>query len=163
MKKAMSIRKSRELSGHLGKHEEVTIGESRCLHRGCVIFDQCFNSGGGGTSLHSPKYHLLPIDMRQPPSEALASSLCPEGQTPLLSPHLPTLLLFECVLAYMAPSASNAIIQWFSDYQANSQEDVVLGGIVYEMFGLNDSFGRVMLNNLKVSSSFKTPHDPRQT
>jgi len=37
---------------------------------------------------------------------------------PLLSPTLPTLLLFECVLAYMSPAASNALIQWFVDYFA---------------------------------------------
>ena len=53
----------------------------------------------------------------------------------------------------MAPEASSALIQWFVDYFSNdNQEGAVLGGIVYEMFGLNDPFGRVMLNNLKVLS-----------
>jgi len=56
----------------------------------------------------------------------------------------------------MAPEASSALIQWFVDYfSGNNQENAVLGGIVYEMFGLNDSFGRVMLNNLKVFRHFK--------
>lgn len=128
----MSIRKSRELSGVLGRHEDVTLG-------------------AGGTSLHSPTYRLLPVDIRLPPSQVLGQSLCPPGQQPLINPNLPTLLLFECVLAYMSPSASDAVIQWFADYfaKSGSEESVALGGIVYEMFGLNDSFGKVMLNNLK--------------
>jgi [phosphatase 2A protein]-leucine-carboxy methyltransferase len=67
----------------------------------------------------------------------------------MLSPTLPTLLLFECVLAYMEPATSNALIQWFVDYFAAAPGGL-LGGVVYEMFKLNDAFGRVMLNNLKV-------------
>ena len=98
-------------------------------------------------ALHSPKYHLLPIDMRRPPSETLTPNL-----VPLLSPSLPTLLIFECVLAYMEPKASEGVIQWFVDFCAPSQ-GTVLGGIVYEMFGLGDAFGKVMLNNLKVCST----------
>ena len=68
----------------------------------------------------------------------------------LLSPNLPTLLLFECVLVYMSPQASEALVRWFVDYFSTSSTPTVLGSIVYEMFGLNDSFGKVMLNNLKV-------------
>lgn len=68
----------------------------------------------------------------------------------LLSPDLPTLLLFECVLVYMTPQASDALIQWFVDYFSASTEATVLASVIYEMFGLDDSFGKVMLNNLKV-------------
>ena len=59
----------------------------------------------------------------------------------------------------MSPSASSALIQWFVDYFSPSDSSAgtpnegrcaVLGGIVYEMFGLGDAFGRVMLNNLQV-------------
>lgn len=70
----------------------------------------------------------------------------------MLSPTLPTLLLFECVLAYMDPAASNALIRWFVDY-FGATPGGLLGGVVYEMFKLNDAFGRVMLNNLKVRSA----------
>ncbi|KAI9568877.1 S-adenosyl-L-methionine-dependent methyltransferase [Boletus coccyginus] len=97
-KKAMAIRKSRELSAVLGSPENIIVAS-------------------GGTALHSSKYHLLSCDLRHPPSTSLGLML--DG---LLSPSLPTLLLFECV---------------------------IFGAIVYEMFGLQDAFGQVMLNNLQ--------------
>ncbi|KZT21057.1 leucine carboxyl methyltransferase [Neolentinus lepideus HHB14362 ss-1] len=126
-KKAMAIKKSKELSKVLGQPEDIKLGS-------------------GGMALHSPIYHLIPADLRLPPSETLSSALATPG-SPLLSPSLPTLLLFECVLVYMSPEASCSLIQWFTDYF--SQGSGPLGGIVYEMFGLSDSFGRVMHENLK--------------
>ena len=63
----------------------------------------------------------------------------------------------------MSPSASSALIQWFVDYFSGSSSSAAtsthggcpaLGGIVYEMFGLGDAFGRVMLSNLQVLSPF---------
>lgn len=85
----------------------------------------------------------------------LASPSTSDSTTPLLSPDVPTLLLFECVLVYMTPEASAQLVQWFIDYFSSTDNNAnrkprVLGGIVYEMFGLNDPFGRVMVNNLKV-------------
>ncbi|KAI0741113.1 leucine carboxyl methyltransferase [Earliella scabrosa] len=128
-KKAMAIRKSKELSAALGKPEDVSLAN-------------------GGTSLDSPVYHLLAGDLRRPPTESLAPLLASLTE-PLLSPALPTLLIFECVLAYMSPAASNAVLQWFTAYFAGGGGHGVLGCIVYEMFALEDSFGKVMVNNLK--------------
>ncbi|KAJ7152988.1 S-adenosyl-L-methionine-dependent methyltransferase [Mycena filopes] len=103
-KKAMAIRKSKELSAVLG---DVTV-----VH--------------GGTGLTSPKYHLLPTDLRLPPADTFGRLLASEaGQY----------------------SASSAVLEWFRDYFA--QGSAVLGSIVYEMFGLQDSFGRVMVANLQ--------------
>ncbi|KDQ28245.1 hypothetical protein PLEOSDRAFT_1089644 [Pleurotus ostreatus PC15] len=138
-KKTMAITKSRELSSLLGKPGEVQIDKS-------------------GTGLHSPKYHLFGVDLRLPPADTLsillASPSTSDSTTPLLSPDVPTLLLFECVLVYMTPEASAQLVQWFVDYFSSTDNNTnrklrVLGGIVYEMFGLNDPFGRVMVNNLK--------------
>ncbi|KAH6913985.1 leucine carboxyl methyltransferase [Coprinopsis sp. MPI-PUGE-AT-0042] len=131
-KKAMSIRKSKELSAVLGEPGQVKVG-------------------GGGTELHSANYHLLSADLRQSPEEALGPLFRNtendiHGQ-PVLSPSLPTLVLFECVLAYMDPSLSSQLLRWLVDYM--SKEVGVLGCVVYEMYKLNDSFGRVMLANLK--------------
>ncbi|KAJ7207981.1 leucine carboxyl methyltransferase [Mycena pura] len=127
-KKAMAIRKSEVLSAVLGNPSDVTL-----LH--------------GGAGLDSPVYHLLPTDLRLPPADTLGKLLASEGSA-ILSPALPTLLLFECVLVYMTPTASSAILQWFLDY-FSSAGSPALGSIVYEMFRLQDSFGRVMVENLK--------------
>ncbi|KAF7328881.1 Leucine carboxyl methyltransferase 1 [Mycena venus] len=127
-KKAMAIRKSKELSAVLGDPADVVVAQ-------------------GGTGLSSPTYHLLPADLRLPPADTLGRVLASESG-PILSPTLPTLLLFECVLVYMSPAASSAVLQWFRDY-FSSDGSGVLGSIVYEMFRLQDSFGRVMVDNLK--------------
>ncbi|KAJ7074545.1 S-adenosyl-L-methionine-dependent methyltransferase [Mycena amicta] len=124
-KKAMAIRKSKDLSAVLG---DVTISH-------------------GGTGLTSSNYHLLPVDLRLPPTATLAKLLASENDA-ILSPTLPTLLLFECVLVYMTPEASSAVLRWFVDF-FSAAESAALGSIVYEMFRLQDSFGRVMIENLK--------------
>ncbi|KAF7290573.1 Leucine carboxyl methyltransferase 1 [Mycena indigotica] len=121
-KKAMAIRKSKDLSAILG---EVNVSL-------------------GGTGLTSTNYHLLPVDLRLPPEATLANHL----SSAILSSTLPTLLLFECVLVYMSPEASSAILQWFVEFFSGG-ETAPLGSIVYEMFGLQDAFGRVMVENLK--------------
>ncbi|VDC02675.1 unnamed protein product [Peniophora sp. CBMAI 1063] len=117
-RKAMAIRKSRTLNPVLGSDVRI---------------------GGGGTSLHSPIYNLLPVDLRHSPSTSLGPNV-----SPLLDPALPTLVLCECVLAYLHPSTSDALLTWFGEHCKG-----VLGVAIYEMFGLNDSFGRVMKSNLK--------------
>ncbi|KAJ7280199.1 S-adenosyl-L-methionine-dependent methyltransferase [Mycena rebaudengoi] len=127
-KKTMAIRKSKELSAVLGSPDTVTVSH-------------------GGTALNSPSYHLLPADLRLPPAETLAPLLASTSDA-ILSPALPTLLLFECVLVYMSPAASSTLLQWFVDY-FSPEGGGVLGSIVYEMFKLQDSFGRVMVNNLQ--------------
>ena len=97
-------------------------------------------------------YHLLATDLRRPPVETLEPLLASQSP-PLLSCSLPTLLLFECVLVYMEPGASNGILRWFTDYFSTPAAEAsrsVLGCVVYEMFALEDSFGKVMVNNLRV-------------
>ena len=109
--------------------------------------------------MRSPVYNLIPIDLRTPPVVSL-EPLLSSGDEPLLSPSLPTLLLFECVLAYMTPSASNALIQWFVNYFGSPTGGGLLGAVVYEMFKLGDAFGRVMLTNLKVRVRLFLPSSP---
>lgn len=126
LKKAMAIRNPKSgLSTILG-HSELDLG---------------------GQALHSSKYHLLPCDLRNPPAD-----IFPGLFKEYLSPALPTLLLFECVLVYMSPEASSTLIQWFVDFFSPSTRTPspgTLGCTVYEMFGLEDSFGQVMMNNLR--------------
>ncbi|KAJ7074525.1 S-adenosyl-L-methionine-dependent methyltransferase, partial [Mycena amicta] len=114
-KKAVAIRKSKDLSAFL-----VASYRARAHNIG---------KAHGGTGLTSSNYHLLPVDLRLPPT-------------------LPTLLLFECVLVCMTPEASSAVFRWFVDY-FSAAEGAALGRIVCEMFRLQNSFGRVMIENLK--------------
>ncbi|KAG9126168.1 carboxy methyl transferase for protein phosphatase 2A [Ceratobasidium sp. 392] len=99
----------------------------------------------GGAALRSQQYHLLPLDLRAGPS-ALApltdSSADPSSPSPL-NPDLPTLFIAECVFVYMTQDASSAIVRWFSETFSRT------AGIVYEMFGVQDAFGKVLKENLK--------------
>lgn len=98
----------------------------------------------GGAALRSEVYHLLPIDLRGGPSVlSVLTANSTDPSSPPLNPNLPTLFIAECVFVYMAPSASAAIVRWFAETFNRS------AGIVYEMFGLEDSFGRVLKDNLK--------------
>ncbi|CEL52565.1 Leucine carboxyl methyltransferase 1 OS=Cryptococcus neoformans var, neoformans serotype D (strain B-3501A) GN=PPM1 PE=3 SV=1 [Rhizoctonia solani AG-1 IB] len=96
----------------------------------------------GGIGLSSPNYHLIPLDLREGAS-ALEILTAASSSSPPLDPSLPTLFIAECVFVYMPPNASGAIIQWFSNTFKRT------AGIVYEMFGLQDSFGKVLKDNLK--------------
>jgi len=91
----------------------------------------------GGTMLSSSVYNLVPADIRAD-TKALFDTL-----STVLSSQQPTIVLAECVFPYMSQSASAYVLQWFPATFSN------IGVIVYEMFGLEDSFGRVMRANLQ--------------
>ncbi|KAL9712059.1 carboxy methyl transferase for protein phosphatase 2A [Leucoagaricus gongylophorus] len=131
-KKAMCIKKSRELL-------QVTETVSTTL-------------GNGGAALHTPKYHLLAADLRSDPADTLQEILTKPFETsasPILSTEYPTLLLFECVLAYMTVETSSRLLQWFINHFSTGNDKATtpigpLGCVIYEMFGLNDSFGKIL-------------------
>jgi len=70
----------------------------------------------GGTGLSSSLYHLLPVDLRESPEPSLSTLIQSraENTTPILRVDVPTLFLAECVLVYMAPEESSAVLHWFS-------------------------------------------------
>ncbi|KAF8320326.1 leucine carboxyl methyltransferase [Clavulina sp. PMI_390] len=92
----------------------------------------------GGMALRATNYTLIPADLRLPPAATLGPLLT--GDT--LSPNIPTLFISECVFAYMPKASSDALINWFSE---NFE---ITAGALYEMFGLNDPFGKIMRQNL---------------
>jgi tRNA wybutosine-synthesizing protein 4 len=58
-------------------------------------------------------------------------------------PSKPTLVVAECLLCYMPPEASKAMLEWFGARAARA----VL--VAYEMVHPGDPFGRTMMNNLR--------------
>ncbi|KAH8830399.1 S-adenosyl-L-methionine-dependent methyltransferase [Flagelloscypha sp. PMI_526] len=113
-KKAMAIKKHMSLNSLLGDPSQISLSH-------------------GGTCLHSPKYQLLSLDMRQSLDALLKPVTLPGLSFPINS--------------YTRFYKSNAILQWFANHFTGP--GATLAGVVYEMFMLNDPFGRVMLNNMK--------------
>ncbi|KAJ9110608.1 hypothetical protein QFC22_006707 [Naganishia vaughanmartiniae] len=110
-------------------------------------------------------YALIPLDLRQDlppiPTESDPNPVHPltKHLLPFLDPTVPTLFLAECLFCYMPPSASASAIDWFgSVFSRPAGPDGPEGGgcmgVVYEMCGLDDSFGAVMKRNLMASSAF---------
>lgn len=116
-------------------------------------------TGSTDSSLTSSIYAIRDVDLRhfQIRFPEFITSSTPSKDDPsstskrLLDTSLPTLVIAECVLVYMDQSHSDALIKWFADTFS------VVGAITYEMFGLDDSFGRVMRENLKVSRFSGSP------
>lgn len=103
-------------------------------------------AANGGTGLSSRYYSIVPSDLRTLPS--LSQTLLGDGATlGVLDPSLPTLLLAECVLVYLPPASTSALLSWF----ASSFNVTGSCSVAYDPFGLEDSFGQVMLRNLAVS------------
>lgn len=89
------------------------------------------------SSLQSPTYNLNSLDLRD-----LASSSPPS--IPNLSPSLPTLLISECCLCYLAPQTTSSILSHFTTLIPSASLAIIL----YEPIRPYDSFGKTMLTNL---------------
>lgn len=90
--------------------------------------------------LVSPVLTMMSSDLRRAPADELGPLMS------MLDMGLPTLVLSECVFPYISPDATSAVLRWFSE------KFTQIATISYDMFGLDDSFGRVMADNLKVMS-----------
>lgn len=85
----------------------------------------------------SDHYKLLPADLRD------LNSLNMILEQAKMDPSLPTLILAECVLIYLDPTVSRAVVEWAG------QKFSTLIFIVYEQIHPDDGFGRQMLKNLE--------------
>ncbi|CEP10343.1 hypothetical protein [Parasitella parasitica] len=95
MKKAMMIKKRKELYSLLGVEEQGKLGR-------------------GGMDLLGKDYSLLGGDLRNWPD--IAKRLLDAG----LDLELPVLFLSECVFIYISPEESNAILRWITDQVKNA-------------------------------------------
>lgn len=118
--------------------------------------------------LHSSKYTLLAADLRNlhpdtPTEHRINSDLLFGSTNTTLKSELPTLVLFECVLAYIAPDKADWLIEHlgrrFGDVSAVSYDIALAGdtddasatGTTWAGVPPPSRFGRVMLQNLEVS------------
>lgn len=99
-----------------------------------------------GDALHSPVYHIHPVDLR-----SLAGSSDPGIILPGVDTSLPTLLISECCLIYLSPIEADEVVSFFTKRlfgAVDAQAQPPLGLILYEPIRPNDSFGQVMVSNL---------------
>ena len=126
----------------------------------------------GRPVLHSSRYTLLSADVRAlhpdapSPGRIDAEALFGEASTGL-DPRLPTLVLFECVLAYIEPQRADWLIrvlgETFNDVHALSYDIALAGHTPVSTTGQPigpSKFGRVMLQNLEVSATLQISRSP---
>ncbi|KAF9355388.1 hypothetical protein BGX26_006636 [Mortierella sp. AD094] len=103
-----------------------------------IIADPDLKLGLGGTELYAKDYCLLSGDLRE-----FTESIVPKLKVQGFDTSLPTLFLSECVLIYIQPRDSDAIMDWVG---ANMDASLF---VVYEQINPTDAFGAMMLRNLK--------------
>ena len=94
--------------------------------------------------LHANDYHLITGDLRSlETSPTAAQSLHDKFFKACgLDPDIPTIFISECVLVYMEPTASAALLKWLTQYFSSCVF------IHYEQVNLSDRFGEIMKDNL---------------
>ncbi|KAI8868483.1 leucine carboxyl methyltransferase [Ramicandelaber brevisporus] len=92
--------------------------------------------------LNTASYSLISGDLRQF-EQSVAPSLTSCG----FDAQRPTMVIAECVLVYLQPESSNAVINWFGQ-AFNSATNSCSAFAVYDPMHLGDRFGDVMERNL---------------
>jgi tRNA wybutosine-synthesizing protein 4 len=116
-KKAMLIAAEELLLSKLGLEPKISIVEGEII---------------------SEHYRLLPADLRD------LKDLDRVFLQATLDPKQPTLIIAECVLIYLEPHVSRAVVKWAADKFETA------AFVIYEQIHPNDAFGQQMLRNLEV-------------
>ncbi|KAJ1679777.1 carboxy methyl transferase for protein phosphatase 2A [Spiromyces aspiralis] len=95
---------------------------------------------GGGLGLSSNGYYLINGDLREFEQAVIPMLVSKYG----FKLDTPTLFLSECVLIYLDPQRSDAIIDWITNSMPTASAI-----LVYEQINPNDRFGQMMIQNLK--------------
>ncbi|XP_013415836.2 leucine carboxyl methyltransferase 1-like [Lingula anatina] len=88
--------------------------------------------------LHAANYHIVAADLRD--VAQVTRKLHEAG----IDPKLPTAFIAECVLVYMETSKTEALLKYFADHFHTAFF------INYEQVNMEDRFGEVMLQNLRI-------------
>ncbi|XP_005112353.1 leucine carboxyl methyltransferase 1 [Aplysia californica] len=89
------------------------------------------------TEIHSGSYHLVSSNLRNVGSLESKLTACDVDR------GLPTLFLSECVLVYIETEHTDKLVKWVADSFPTAFF------INYEQVNMGDSFGEVMIENLK--------------
>ncbi|KAL4567227.1 hypothetical protein LXL04_022803 [Taraxacum kok-saghyz] len=111
--------------------EKISASASICREKGELISDN---------------YKLLPVDLRdiQSLNELILAHMDPRYLVVTnVSISLPTFIIAECVLIYLDPESSRAIVQWASTTFSTSIF------FLYEQILPHDAFGQQMIRNLE--------------
>ncbi|XP_010523102.1 PREDICTED: tRNA wybutosine-synthesizing protein 4 isoform X1 [Tarenaya hassleriana] len=115
-KKATVIENSSQLRDKIGANASISIEQGHVL---------------------SDHYKLLPVDLRDIPTLSDVISFAN------MDPSLPTFIIAECVLIYLEPDSSCAIVNWASKTFSTSVF------FLYEQIHPDDAFGQQMIRNLE--------------
>ena len=128
----------------IASHKSARIRAESSLHTPLGPLQE-----SGLDEIHAEKYVLLADDLYaygdQAQEEPLARLLAQLDTT------LPTLFLWECVLAYLDPTMANRLMERIFAQVPNTSilcYDMCVGGDHAELHAPPDRFGRVMLQNL---------------
>ena len=95
------------------------------------------------SELHGPHYHVHAVDLRMlDPSRPWTGPVTLDH----IDPQLPTLLISECCLTYIAPDEADSVVRYFASKVLAPGSP--LGLVLYEPINPFDSFGKVMVQNL---------------
>lgn len=86
-------------------------------------------------SLHTDRYHLVAMDLREIDSKG-------EEMFGFLDATLPTMVICECLLCYLSPISTQKLLAFWSTKVTN------LSVVVYDPVKLQDAFGETMKQNL---------------
>lgn len=92
-------------------------------------------------TLDAGNYQVHPVDLR-----TLDPSRAPPRSFNNIDKCLPTLIISECCLIYLAPAAADTVARYFTQHLFPPSTPI--GLILYEPINPYDPFGKVMVSNL---------------
>lgn len=92
-------------------------------------------------TLIAQNYHVHALDIRE-----LDPSRPDSRSFPTIDRDLPTLIISECCLVYLAPAVADTVVRYFTQHLFPASTP--LGLVLYEPINPHDAFGKVMESNL---------------
>lgn len=105
------------------------------------LWSSSTDTSSSSDTIHAGNYHVHPLDLR-----SLDPSKSPPPSFEYIEKDLPTIIISECCLVYLAPSAADTVALYFTQHLFPTTTP--LGLVLYEPINPHDAFGKVMVSNL---------------